>query len=990
MHYGQPQQGPAAFQPAYNQAHQPHQTPANPQWSPYDLSDSSYSQPPGAYGGPSPNAAFPASAPPHQNGYSQPPAHNGYSPAPHSQFDRAYPQMGMQQQPPPPPPQHGRQQYPGAAAQPHQQQPTYHQPYAPAGSGYPYGGAGYGDGANGYSSQYQGQGQGQRGGGWMRSEQGGGYGGAAAYAPQQHPAYSPTGPLPADGRGPYPAHPTSSSVPADAARNPDGTPAPLSAASPAFAAGKHPPRNPDGSVSTLDVTAPAFSATNPVLQSADGGGAPSYPTHRSSDGSVGTSSALDASAPSFVASKQAHRNPNGGGGSLDASAPSFTSAAKPTLRNPDGSASSLDAAAPSFVASKTTLRNPDGSIPALDAAAPSFVASKTTLRNPDGSMPALDAAAPAFVTSSALDASAPSFTSSKTTLRNPDGSISSLDATAPSFFPKAATAPPAGSAKPRAARYAPPKTRPSEMKPDAIEKFADRVLTGIVQTYDREKNAGTIESKEVRETLDSVVSWYGSQCRGLKMRTGIKVQFKLSMQRYCTAVSITPPEADDKRYIGVVSDLHADKKSGVITPRDDIRKPQHDLPAQVEFSHGSTTHNISLGARVSFKLKSPPAAPVEDPTPNLATDLIILPKSLEELPLAEYPKNFKVPTVAPPNPGQNPWELDVVLFHSSCWDGIGAAYAIYNAAGAHRDEIVFVPVNSSAEEGAIPDLTGKNVALVDVAYGEAKMREVLKATASLLIIDHHASSSRINCEGNADVVRFDLDFSAATLAWEFCRTAVLNGPSWLNVKHDKIPMFLSLISEVDLGRFGIEYPIPRRWAIGIDVFPFSEEFDEGGFALPRHTCAGPATFKFVHSCLKKVHTLISRGDDVVGRILKAGELAEIDLEEQVHEWMSLVTTRRFIKAPEFKVAVVVLEQDLNRGGKLLPFRFARNELGHRLARLPGVDFGCVVAGRAVMLRCDAGKDVSQLATMHGGGGHTTAAAFQIEDDYDCNELFVSE
>ena len=66
---------------------------------------------------------------------------------------------------------------------------------------------------------------------------------------------------------------------------------------------------------------------------------------------------------------------------------------------------------------------------------------------------------------------------------------------------------------------------------------------------------------------------------------------------------------------------------------------------------------------------------------------------------------------------------------------------------------------------------------------------------------------------------------------------------------------------------------------------------------------------------------------------------------------------------------------------LIPWKFARNELGHRLSRLPGVVCGAVIAGKAVMLRCDHESEfnVATLAAMHGGGGHATAAAFQLDE-----------
>ena len=89
--------------------------------------------------------------------------------------------------------------------------------------------------------------------------------------------------------------------------------------------------------------------------------------------------------------------------------------------------------------------------------------------------------------------------------------------------------------------------------------------------------------------------------------------------------------------------------------------------------------------------------------------------------------------------------------------------------------------------------------------------------------------------------------------------------------------------------------------------------------------------------------------------------------------------------PELTLALVDLSISEARSpkaqGRLVPFKFARNELGHRLSRVPGAFCGAVIAGKAVMLRTDHAGDfnVSDLARLYGGGGHATAAAFQIDD-----------
>eukprot|EP01065_Artemidia_motanka_P019866 TRINITY_DN2373_c2_g1_i1.p1 TRINITY_DN2373_c2_g1~~TRINITY_DN2373_c2_g1_i1.p1 ORF type:complete len:642 (+),score=155.82 TRINITY_DN2373_c2_g1_i1:85-2010(+) len=364
---------------------------------------------------------------------------------------------------------------------------------------------------------------------------------------------------------------------------------------------------------------------------------------------------------------------------------------------------------------------------------------------------------------------------------------------------------------------------------------------------------------------------------------------------------------------------------------------------------------------------------------------------------------------APPVIGQRPWELDVVFFHAQCMDGLCAVYALWAAAGpSQRAAMQLVPVHAKpgCEEWTSAQVRGKRIALVDVSYPLPALRRLLAECQTLLVIDHHKSHEKdltVLAETCPSCVRFDLSRAAAVLAFDFAvgclaealaegraETEDLRGElssplppydmqSVLSGALIPPPRFLQLVQEVDLGRFGSQYPETRRFAMGIEVLPFDVSTPAHfRLSLPRK---GTPTERVVDS-LQQLRRCLQDGDSMVDRVLALGAAVEPDVEQVIERWMATRTVRRFREFPESRVAVVELQavDFTEHGNRRIPLRFARNELGHRLARDPlGVLCGAVVATHSVMLRCDSAQaDVSRLAETFGGGGHATAAAFQLE------------
>jgi len=103
----------------------------------------------------------------------------------------------------------------------------------------------------------------------------------------------------------------------------------------------------------------------------------------------------------------------------------------------------------------------------------------------------------------------------------------------------------------------------------------------------------------------------------------------------------------------------------------------------------------------------------------------------------------------------------LVIYHGNCADGFSAAWCFWRY---HRDTADYV---AGVYQTAPPDVTGRDVYLVDFSYKRAVVADMLTKAARVTLIDHHktAIEDLAGLEGLRQVT--DLDRSGATLAWDF-------------------------------------------------------------------------------------------------------------------------------------------------------------------------------------------------------------------------------
>lgn len=148
----------------------------------------------------------------------------------------------------------------------------------------------------------------------------------------------------------------------------------------------------------------------------------------------------------------------------------------------------------------------------------------------------------------------------------------------------------------------------------------------------------------------------------------------------------------------------------------------------------------------------------------------------------------------------------VILYHGSCPDGFGAAYAAWKRFG---EEAEYIPLHRG--EPLPEGLEGDHLYFLDFTYEQEDMDHFVSIAKTVTALDHHS--------GVQDVVEsmpayiFDNNKSGAGIAWSYFNAAL------------PMPKLLEFIQDDDLFRFAL--PDTKAVLSYLTVHPFSfESWDE--------------------------------------------------------------------------------------------------------------------------------------------------------------------
>jgi len=260
-----------------------------------------------------------------------------------------------------------------------------------------------------------------------------------------------------------------------------------------------------------------------------------------------------------------------------------------------------------------------------------------------------------------------------------------------------------------------------------------------------------------------------------------------------------------------------------------------------------------------------------------------------------------------------------VLYHGGCPDGFGGAYAAWKKFGGEAE---YIPVKHG--QPVPKGLAGRNIFFIDFSYTQDLMDDIVKAAASVTVLDHHL--------GVKDVVEsmpehiFDDKRSGATIAWSYFSPNV------------PVPSFLKYVEDGD--RYVFKLPDSR--AILAYAYAQRFAFEEWDKLVQEFENSETRTALIEKGKIYAEHFMI--------------------LIEQIAKKAMLVSFEGF-------TCYLVGAADM-----------FKSDVGMRLAHLrPPLGIVVNLHGDVlnVSLRGDPSVDVSVIAQKYGGNGHPHASAFFI-------------
>ena len=284
---------------------------------------------------------------------------------------------------------------------------------------------------------------------------------------------------------------------------------------------------------------------------------------------------------------------------------------------------------------------------------------------------------------------------------------------------------------------------------------------------------------------------------------------------------------------------------------------------------------------------------------------------------------------------------NIILYHSNCYDGFGAAYAAWKHFG---DRAEYHSMYYGAQLPLIEK--GDNVFLLDYSRGGSELIAMAARGVNVEIHDHHQTAeSAVReltdfCEFASQRYKaiLNMDKSGAILAWE----------RFFGDDYTTPPIILQHIQDRDLWKFELEGTKEVHAALCSLPFDF-EVWDD---IITRCGDGTEDDYGYLWSFIEKGKTILAYHDQLVEKFCENAELTEIG----GHQVPLVNISMLFSEVPH---RLLELYPDA-------PFS------AYRYFRKGGiVQYG---------LRGRGDFDVSEVAKKFGGGGHFSAAGYEVKEN----------
>lgn len=276
--------------------------------------------------------------------------------------------------------------------------------------------------------------------------------------------------------------------------------------------------------------------------------------------------------------------------------------------------------------------------------------------------------------------------------------------------------------------------------------------------------------------------------------------------------------------------------------------------------------------------------------------------------------------------------MRVCLYHDNCFDGFGAAYAVWRRYGSR--ETCYQAVQYGNTPITLPDDTTE-LWLVDFCYRRDVLERYKQQVDRLVIIDHHKTIEKDLAGFDCDIKIFDSNYSGAYLTYRH-----LNGDG-----PEDVPLLYDYLQDRDLWRFDL----PK--SLEVNAYIRTIPYDFGAWVELEERLQS----------------------DFNGAVLEGA--ATLRLVDRSVEMMCLQT--RLERIGGYDVPTVNAAAFWSETGH------------HMLEQNPEAPFVCMYFDRAdgvrvYSLRSGEDFDCSVIAKRYGGGGHAKASGFRLP--YDGNFL----
>ncbi len=299
------------------------------------------------------------------------------------------------------------------------------------------------------------------------------------------------------------------------------------------------------------------------------------------------------------------------------------------------------------------------------------------------------------------------------------------------------------------------------------------------------------------------------------------------------------------------------------------------------------------------------------------------------------------------------------IYHGNCADGFGAAWVVRKFFGGEVD--FYAGTYQNPPPKVEP---GQNVILVDFSYKREVMLELAKASAGVLVLDHHKSAAEDLAGSDSDFTdtnawtgvmdwgrfvqncypdrcenipvgriytKFDMNKSGAGMAWDFF------------FPNESRPALIDHIEDRDLWRFSL----PDTRPIQAAVFSYPYDFDTWDMLfkadLGMLRTEGEAIERKHHKDVKELVRAFRREMNIGGHRVPVANLPYTLTSDAGHLMCEPISTHNGDEAPPFAAC-----------------------------------YWDTAEGRVFSLRSvDGGMDVSEVAKQYGGGGHRNASGFRV-------------